>query len=95
VGEAAVKTVYVTKYALTRGIYKILAKVGDDHSSDRVIEQPYSIHGFFGLLGHDCFLTEGAAFEEAASMASRKIASLKKQIKLLEKLEKEPRRATC
>lgn len=73
---------FITKYALTRGIRKATLKVdGAGYASER----PFSFLGFSGKSGWA--RTKEEAVKQAEAMRKKKIASLKKQIAKLEKLE--------
>jgi hypothetical protein len=79
-------TAYVTKYALTDGIIKVYA----EHCvsvSDKMIAFPAGAHSQNYIHGNDWHFTEGDALAKAEEMRQKKIASLKKQIARLEKLE--------
>jgi hypothetical protein len=82
----APKTVWVTKYALTKGlveqsVYRACA-VGY-HTSHR--QGRVTTYDFVGL--RDCADTREAALTRANEMKAAKIASLKRQIAKLESLE--------
>lgn len=73
--------VFVTKYALTRGIFE-----------EEVREHGEYVYGGVGSyqtqyrLGETCFYSRGVAAEAAERMRDRKVVSLRKQIVRLEKL---------
>jgi hypothetical protein len=76
------KTVYLSKYALTNGIKEYQAEIEGLYAivSDRS-------GGYVGFrtfaLGREAHLTRDAALEKAKKMREKKIASLEKQIKKL------------
>lgn len=73
-------TVYISKYALTTGIYSV--EVEGTHTPDmvRAVGTRYPTHYHKGQW-HE---TKESAIERANQMKSRKIAALKKQITKLE-----------
>lgn len=74
-------TVWVTKYALTKGIYTedaVVAKGG------RSAWMPKKCRSFWGSEFH---LTRAAAVARAQEMRTKKIASLRKQIAKLEAMD--------
>ena len=77
--------VFVTRYALTKGIVK--AKVERFHESSVSVAWPggYNGEAFFGEAHYLRTLEEAQTRAEA--MRVKKIASLQKQIKKLEKLK--------
>jgi hypothetical protein len=78
------KTVYVTKYALTKGIFKgTIARntVGEDF----ITLKDMSLNGFY--LGKDAFLTEEDAKEQAEILRDKKMVSLENQIRKLATME--------
>lgn len=77
------KEMWLSKYALTGGVVKIEGEVCRTDSSYFV---RYPTRQFL-TIGRDCFPTEREALSAAEAMRVRKIASLKKQIAKLEKLE--------
>lgn len=70
--------VYVTKYAISRGIEEIERDY--DYSYIK-----YNFHTFL-YIGKDAFLDKSEAIKKAEEMKKRKIASLRKQIEKLEKM---------
>lgn len=71
--------VWITKYALTRGIVEAEANA----PSDRVVKFP---NGKILYVGHS-YADKKEAIQKADEMRVRKIASLKKQIEKLEKMK--------
>jgi len=78
-------TVYVTKYAPTYGIIKreVIKKDGDCV----IVRWPGWLNNEGCFCGDDWHKSEKAALARAEEMRSRKIASLRRQITKLEKLE--------
>jgi len=77
--------VFITKYALTKGILEKEAEIcdyGNGHIRAYVKEE-FSSYS----LGKECFKTKEQAMERAEKMRLKKIASLKKQIEALEKMK--------
>lgn len=73
--------VYITKYALTRGIQ-------DDTFEEHGEKTKYVFNGVRLLFsGRDYFYTEEEALAHAEIMREKKIKSLQKQIDKLNKLE--------
>lgn len=80
-------TVYITKYALTRGI-EVLECVRDINKPKYFYYEhatPFHLSELY-VLDVDCFLTWESAIANAELRRDKKIASLSKQIKKLEKL---------
>jgi hypothetical protein len=77
--------VWITKYALTKGIYAIEAKAFDDEPD--LVKQTYPVifWGFFHKP--DWHESKGEAVTRAETMRQAKFQSLHKQIKKLEALE--------
>lgn len=73
---------YVTKYALTQGIYEI----DGETVIGAYVKGCGSDASFWGALGTDACETHDAAVLRAEKMRSARIASLKKSIEKLEKL---------
>lgn len=79
------QTVYITKYALSSGIMKEEMNVSED---GKVCSgRPKGWEYFGSFYGNEFFLTEKEALENAELRRSKKIESLKKQIKKLEGME--------
>lgn len=81
------KTVYITKYALTRGIIKAEAKIQSFNYLTKEEQRAY-INGYYNslVISTDAFFSFDEAKKKAEQMKLKKIASLKKQIQKLEKL---------
>lgn len=75
--------VYITKYALSTGIEKV-----DTELYKSLIDNRYYIREGCNcyFIGIDAFTIESQSIEKAEKMRVKKIASLKKQIEKLEKL---------
>lgn len=75
--------VYITKYALSTGIEKV-----DTELYKSAIDNRYYVQIAYNkyYIGIDAFTIESQAIEKAEEMRVKKIASLKKQIEKLEKL---------
>lgn len=76
--------VYITKYAISRGIEEIEREIYEV----RYYDYSYIKYDFCTLLyiGKDAFLDKSEAIKKAEEMKKRKIASLRKQIEKLEKM---------
>ena len=74
---------WITKYALTTGIFEITAEITEHGSA-------YDMHSSFPTFYHgegkEWHRTKESAIAKAEEMRRKKIASLKKQIERLEKL---------
>lgn len=79
--------VWITKYALTKGIFRCKAKGCFDISDDMIC-----VHGKYleYFHGSDWHRDEQSAVDRANEMARKKIETLKKQIRRLELLEFQP-----
>lgn len=74
---------FVTKHALTKGIIEVEATVNPNVSDDMIMtKEQYPAYYHKG----EWFETKYDAIEKAESMRIKKIESLKKQIKKLEKM---------
>lgn len=77
--------VFITKYALTKGILEKEAEICD-YGNGHI--RAYVKGEFLSYpLGKVCFKTKEQAMERAEKMRLKKIASLKKQIEALEKMK--------
>lgn len=79
------KKVFITKYALTKGILEKEAEIcncGNGHIR-AYVKGEFSSYS----LGKEAFRTREQAMEGAEKMRLKKIASLKKQIEALEKMK--------
>ena len=77
------KTYWLTKYALSKGITAELGELLAGHKTSLKVADYY---GYFHL-GKDAFETEQEAKTVAEVMRTKKIASLKKSIAKLEQME--------
>jgi len=77
--------VFVTKYALTRGILEM--DVEDCKTSSGMVRTLKDFPIYFHGEGKDWHRTHDAARAKAEDMRVKKIASLHKQIKKFEKME--------
>lgn len=75
--------VWITKYALTTGIYEIEAEITENGSA---YDMHASLPTFYCKEGKDWHRTKEDAIQRAEAMRQKKIASLKKQIEKLEKV---------
>lgn len=76
-------TAYVSKYALTRGVFGREVRITNSVADMAVTLDQYPMY----LHKGDWFLTEEEAKADAENRRKKKIASLKKQIEKLEKLK--------
>lgn len=76
--------VYVTKYAISRGIEEIEREIYEVRDYDYSYIK-YNFHTFL-YIGKDAFLDKSEAIKKAEEMKKRKIAYLRKQIEKLEKM---------
>lgn len=76
--------VFITKYALTKGIKEIDADIirSRFENEEYVIDDSYS----YFRIGTNAFTDKSEALKKAEEMKIRKIASLRKQMEKLEKL---------
>ena len=71
-----VETMWITKYALTKGIFKATGTV----ARGEPVEYLYAPNiGLFARLGKDAHRTREAAVERAKEMQHKKICALQKQ----------------
>ena len=79
--------VWITKYALTQGIFEIDATVCSDISNDMIQEirdrHPATYHG----EGKEWHRTKESAIKKAEEMKDTKIKSVKKQLAKLENMK--------
>lgn len=82
-------TAYVTKYALTTGILKIVAEDCFDTATGMIVQVEPKTKTGWSTYYHkgDWFATESEAMERAKEKRRKKLASLRKQFDRLEKLE--------
>lgn len=77
------KTIYVTKYALTKGPVEVEAEVRDDGKSAYWRDNYHAGSAY----GREFYTTKEAAIADCERRRKEKLASLKKQIAKLERLE--------
>lgn len=75
--------VWITKYALTKGI---LEKECEDRGNGAVKEAENRFPIYYHREGDEWHRTKESAIKKAEEMRQKKIASLKKQIEKLEKM---------
>jgi hypothetical protein len=80
--------VWITKYALSKGIYEVEARACDDAPGMIQQTKPQNIWGYFHKP--DWHTSRADANERAEVMRQAKVKSLHKQIKKLEALEFKP-----
>lgn len=87
------ETGYVTKYALSTGIYKTNLRPQQNYeTAEDVTKYRFSTPPWNPLrVGKDLFYTEEEAIEDAKRRAKRRLESLKKERKKLKLLAKEPK----
>lgn len=83
--------VWVTKYALTSGIFRVNAKICSNVSSSMISYRESNARFDQYAHGNDWHKTEVEAIARAEQMRTKKIASLKKQIAKLEAMKFEPK----
>lgn len=76
---------YITKYALTSGI--AVRKQVEIQANMAIVEHPDGLNGLAFYHGKEWHVTKEAALRDAESRRAKKIASLRKQIAKLEKLQ--------
>lgn len=83
------KKVFITKYALTQGIREEEAEISVFKYVSKEPEENARVRGEWSgyPIGKEAFYTLEEAVKKAEEMRKRKIASLKKQIEKLEKME--------
>jgi hypothetical protein len=81
------KTYYVTKYALSRGIFKQVLTLDDEGYATRGETGGYSYY----KIGRDCFESRDEAIQDAKFRAVAKLKSLDRQRTKLEALAYEPK----
>lgn len=84
--------VWISKYALTKGVYELEVKrcvksIHDKEESDMVEIKENCYTSYFHGEGKEWHLTKESAIVRAEEMKSRKIESVKKQLNKLEKLK--------
>jgi len=81
------KTIWVVKYCLTQGIFSVEAKINPENGIASDQERFTSRYHLRKKGVSDYYLTEQEAIDAAETMRKAKIASLKKQIAKLEKMD--------
>ena len=79
--------IWITKYALTKGILCVDAEEGYDASSMMIYEDEIGHRTYVHGEGREWHMTLDSAVTKANDMKCAKINSLKKQLKKLEALE--------
>lgn len=79
-------TAYITKYALTQGIWKCTAETVRDVEGMIVVRRSGNYPAYFHGEGKEWHRTEEEAFQRVDEMRRKKIKSLEKQIEKLEDL---------
>lgn len=78
--------VYITKYALTTGVYSAEADVNGDMAVQAVQREKGSVYAQY-FHGKDWHLTEDEALDRAEEMRIAKLKSLDKQMKKISALK--------
>jgi hypothetical protein len=78
--------VWISKYALSDGLYEIEAERSDFAPSMVTTRKPGHVAQSFHVEGREWHLTRESAAERAEVMKAARIASLHKQIKKLERM---------
>ncbi|MDC2233564.1 hypothetical protein [Bacteroides thetaiotaomicron] len=78
--------VFITRYALTSGIKEVETEIHKSNFKDSPNYVRDSAYSFY-YIGKDAFLDKSEALNKAEDMRKKKIASLRKQIEKLEKME--------
>lgn len=79
-------TAFITKYALTNGIEQYPVRISSEHPTMAVSESG-GYTGYYHGEGKDWHRTLNSAIARAFEMRENKLASLRKQIAKLEKLD--------
>lgn len=82
--EKIIFTAWITKYALTRGVYKLEVEQAADGQDGKYVYGRDRYSQQFVGEGKEWHRTPEAALQRADDMRKEKIASLRKQIKKLE-----------
>lgn len=77
------KTVWISKYSLTKGIYSAEAEIKDSSEGRTGILIGFS----FYKIGRDCHFDKANAVKAANEMKIKKLQSLDKQVKKISALE--------
>lgn len=81
-----IAVVWITKYALTRGIFPLECEILKDTSTQMIRENSYPQYQTFHYEGKQWSRTKEEAITVAEKMRIRKMSSLMKQVKKLENL---------
>lgn len=73
------KTFWITKYALTRGVFSVQARISKADTCDYAVGE----EGLFCRIGRDAFESETEAIQDALDRARAKIVALQTQSKRL------------
>jgi hypothetical protein len=86
VADEEYKTVWCTKYALTKGIFSAEVRAGPNGWEERYVytKPPYSAQF---IMDRTAWYTEEEAKVAARKMRDNKVASLRKMIKKLQEME--------
>jgi hypothetical protein len=77
---------FITRYALTKGIFEIEAKIADHHK--RIIMQTVDAKGINCYYhAREWWESREEAVKQARKMRDRKVESLRKQIEKLKEME--------
>ena len=79
--------VWISKYALTQGIFEIEAEICEGSMTGMVADINNRTFGLYHGEGREWHKTKEEASKRAEKMRLKKIASLKKQIEKLEKMD--------
>lgn len=79
--------VWITKYALTQGIFEIEAERCTNVSDDMIEQKNIQWQTYYYGEGNEWHLTKEGAIKRAKEMREKKIKSLKKQLNKIEKLD--------
>lgn len=77
------KTIWISKYALTQGVFSIEAEI---KGALATVRKEGDLTLFYHGLGRDWHLTKDTALWRAEDMRKRKIDSLRKQITKLKRI---------
>lgn len=86
--EKETRKIWVTKYALTKGVFSADAELSSEYLQMAVVEGDIRLGTCRSCYhGSDWHLTRSCALEQAERMRARKLESLRKQIAKLEALK--------
>jgi hypothetical protein len=80
-------TIYVTKYALTQGIFTIQAKSVEGWKYAEQVEYDKSVYMRFFLPRKDFAFSKEEALKQVEAMRLKRIKSLKKSLKAMEEFK--------